>query len=323
MMKQISQGIFLDESIRDNIKNIDGIIFDCDGVLVDITESYDLTIKKTTKYVLEKFAGISNSISIDSKIIDGFKATGGFNDEVDLTYAAILSIYAAEKLHQDQSDFIFRVINNSTSAGIKSVEKFLEEHTDISEIKDILQYPGPHHKNPLYKIFDQLFYGPLLYYKLFKQQSEFSDGGLIDNDKVIFSKNLANIMKKKFGGKMGIVTGRGKESIQYSLKKLLDEFDTKNSAFLEDEPRELAKPNPESLIRAIEGMNINHCLYVGDSMEDLMMATKSTEMGHQTTFCGVLGTSKEPAIKLELFDKNGAKMALESINLLPKVLNLE
>ena len=32
----------------------DSIIFDCDGVLIDVTKSYDVTINKTTSYVLKK-----------------------------------------------------------------------------------------------------------------------------------------------------------------------------------------------------------------------------------------------------------------------------
>ncbi len=35
------------------IGDIDGIIFDCDGVLVDVSKSYDLAIRKTTQYVLK------------------------------------------------------------------------------------------------------------------------------------------------------------------------------------------------------------------------------------------------------------------------------
>ena len=87
-----SEGIYIDDSSIDKLNEIDSIIFDCDGVLIDITKSYDLAIIKTTQYVLENFAKINDAINIDFKIIDGFKSTGGFNDEVDLTYAAIISI---------------------------------------------------------------------------------------------------------------------------------------------------------------------------------------------------------------------------------------
>jgi len=316
-------GIYLDDSVIDILKSSDGIIFDCDGVLIDITKSYDLTIIKTTKYVLENFSNISDSIQIDSKIIDGFKSTGGFNDEVDLAYASIIALVAAKKLQRDQTEFIFEVIKNCDTSGIVSAEKYIEKLTEIDEIKNKLSYPGTHHDNPLYKIFDQLFYGPELYEKLFKNRSKFVEPGLIENDMVIVNDSLILKLKTKFSSKISIVTGRGKESVRYSLKNLLEQFDTDNSAFLEDESREMAKPNPVSLIQAIKGMKSNSVVYVGDSMEDLIMAKEASEQGYQATFCGIIGTSKDPQKKLKLFEKNDAMLVLESINLLPKVLNLE
>lgn len=316
-------GIYLDDSVIDILKSSDGIIFDCDGVLIDITKSYDLTIIKTTKYVLENFSNISDSIQIDSKIIDGFKSTGGFNDEVDLAYASIIALVAAKKLQRDQTEFIFEVIKNCDTSGIISAETYIEKLTEIDEIKNKLSYPGTHHDNPLYKIFDQLFYGPELYEKLFKNKSQFVESGLIENDMVIVNDSLILKLKTKFSSKISIVTGRGKESVRYSLKNLLEQFDTDNSAFLEDESREMAKPNPISLIQAIKGMKSNSVVYVGDSMEDLIMAKEASEQGYQATFCGIIGTSKDPQKKLKLFEKKGAMLVLESINLLPKVLNLE
>jgi len=320
-LKQKSEGIYLDDSFDDVM--FDSLIFDCDGVLIDITKSYDQTIITTTKYILETLAKITDSIDIDFKIIDGFKSTGGFNDEVDLTYAAILSIIAAKKLKKDQTEFIFNVIKNSDSTGIKSVENFLKKQIDISEIIDQLSYPGSHKENILYQTFDQLFYGPELYSKLFQNSSKFSDPGLIENDDVIFNDNLSEKLQKKFGKQISMVTGRGKESVRYSLKHLLEKFDLKNSVFLEDESRDLAKPNPQALINSISGMNSKSCLYVGDSMEDFLMAKKSTILGYKTTFCGIIGTSKNPQEKLKLFEQNEAILVLDSIELLPKVLNLE
>jgi len=320
-LTQKSKGIYVNDSFDPT--NLDSIIFDCDGVLVDITNSYDQTIIKTTKYVLETLAKINDSIKIDFKIIDGFKSTGGFNDEVDLTYAAILSIVAAKKLKKEQTEFINLVIDNSDSTGIKSVETFIKDQTDISEIIEQLSYPGSHKDNILYQIFDQLFYGPELYSKLFKNSSKFSESGLIENDIVIFNNGLADKLENKFHKQISMVTGRGKESVKYSLKNLLEKFDLQNSMFLEDEPRELAKPNPQSLVNSITGMNSKSCLYVGDSMEDFIMAKKATILGNKTTFCGIIGTSKNPEEKLQLFERNEAILVLDSINLLPKVLNLE
>lgn len=72
-----SDGIYVDDSKIEALKKIDAVIFDCDGVLIDITKSYDLTIIKTTRYVLKHLAQIDDAVDVDFKIIDGFKSTGG------------------------------------------------------------------------------------------------------------------------------------------------------------------------------------------------------------------------------------------------------
>jgi len=320
---QSDEEIYIQDNIDELFADIDSVIFDCDGVLIDVTNSYDLAIQRTTTYILKEIANISKFDPVTSEVIDGFKATGGFNDEVDLTYVTILSLVAAEKLKQRGKNFIFEVINNADKTGIDSVEKYLDSlNVDISDLKQKLNYPGRHSDNPLYSIFDQLFYGPEFYYKLFNKKSKFTDQGLIENDVVLLKQELIKILQKKFNNKIAIVSGRGIESIRYSLKELLDEFDSKNSVFLEDEPRSLAKPNPDSLIRSIQGLESSHCLFVGDSMEDFLMAQMASEMGFKTTFCGIFGTSKFPEQKKKLFHKNNVSMIIESINLLPKALNL-
>lgn len=304
-----------------NSQKFDSVIFDCDGVLVDITQSYDKTIDKTCRYILKEFAGI-DSITIDHKIIDGFKASGGFNDEVDLTYAAVLSLYAADKLNESPSEFIYKVISNADKTGILSVQSYVESTCDISEFLSKLGSLDDRHGNPVYSIFDQIFFGPDLYVKLFGKPSKFSEKGMISNDKVILSVSLLKTLQKEFGKKLAVVTGRGIDSIRYSLKDMLNYFDVNSSAFLEDEPRELAKPNPATLIRAMQNMGSKNCLYVGDSMEDFMMAKDATSTKNTVTFCAIVGTSTNPEDRRKLFAKSGVKMILESINDIPKVLNL-
>ena len=321
-LQKIENGIFIQDTILDKIKKIGAIIFDCDGVLIDITTSYDLAIKNVTEYFLKEF-GIESSLPITPDIIEGFKSTGGFNDEVDVTYASILSLVSANRMKIPKKKFIFDVINNADQTGIKSVEKYITTlPVDISTIIKKLDYPGSHNTNLLYSVFDQMFYGPELYYKLFKKQSKFSGQGLIENDVNLLKKDLVAILKKKFKNKLTIVTGRGRESIRYTLGVLLEEFDLKNSVFLEDEPRDLAKPNPESLIRSISGLESSCCLYVGDSMEDYIMAKKTMEKGYDTIFCAIFGTSKSPESKRIFFEQKNTPMILQSIDLLPKALNL-
>ena len=323
VLQRYTDGVYADDSVINLIKKLDSIVFDCDGVLIDVKQSYYATINQTTKHILQTITGIDNPIKINFKIIEGFKSSGGFNDEVDLTYAVILSLVGAAKLKKNPAQFLFDVIRHSDSTGITSVEKYVQSLIDITDIQEKLSYPGIRQQNLLNQTFDQIFYGPELYTMLYDHTSPFSDSGLIEQDVVILNEFLTRYLSKKFGSKIAMVTGRGKKSTTHSLKSMLSGFDLKNSWFLEDESRELAKPNPESLVRCVSGMNSAFCLYVGDSMEDFIMAKEASKPGNTVIFCGIIGTSKNKQEKLDLFQKHGAVLVLNSIRDLTKILNLE
>jgi len=301
----------------------DSIIFDCDGVLIDVTKSYDTTINKTISYVLKEIADITIDTPLTNEILLRFKSTGGFNDEIDITYSGILCFIAAEKLNKDPTELILDVLNKADDSGIAYIENFLSKiDVDISDVKARLDYPSTDKNDLIHSTFDQLFFGPELYSKIFQKKSKFSEKGFIQNDNVIVNSELIEALKKRFSDKIAIVTGRGFNAISLSLKEILNQFNVENSVFLEDEPRDLAKPNPQSLIRAMNGLNSKNCLYVGDSMEDMILAQKTSELGFQTTFCGIYGSDKLPEMKKKMFIKKNIPFILESINFLPKALNL-
>ena len=194
---------------------------------------------------------------------------------------------------------------------------------DISDVKARLGYPSADKNDLIHATFDQLFFGPELYSKIFQRKSKFSEKGFIENDKVVVNSELIEVLKKKFNDKIAIVTGRGFNAINSSLKEILNQFNVENSVFLEDESRDLAKPNPQSLIRSMKGLNSKNCLYVGDSMEDMILAQKASELGFQTTFCGIYGSGKLPDMKKKLFAKHNVPLILESINQLPNILKIK
>jgi HAD superfamily hydrolase (TIGR01548 family) len=323
-LQEIAEGIMINPSKIAVIQKLDSIIFDCDGVLIDVSKSYDLTIEKTVDYIIKEMAQVNESGLVTKQMIEGFKASGGFNDEIDVTYALILGVIAAKKRNEPFSQFVYKLIENADSTGILSVERYLNSiNADISDIKKKLAYPGTKLQNPLSSIFDEIFYGSELYFQLYKRKPKFFDGtGLIENDIVLLNKDLVQKLHVKFDNKVAIVTGRGHLSARHSLKDLFHEFDLNNSKFLEDEPREMAKPNPQSLVSTIQGMNGKNSLYVGDSMEDCIMARKANESGISTIFCGIYGTSKDPQAKKTLFENNNADIVVKSIDLIPKTLNL-
>ena len=322
-LEKLGDGIYVDAGKVARLEKLDAVIFDCDGVLIDVSNSYDLAIKRTVDFVARAFASI-NGAEVTPEMIDGLKRTGGFNDEVDVTYALVLAAVAAKEKGKGFAEMAREVAQNADKSGIASVEQYLvSQGCNLGEIRGKLAYPSKRFESPLSSMFDEAFYGKELYTRLYGRPPKYWDSqGLIENDIVLVTEEVLGQLRGRFGARIAIVTGRGATSASHSLKKLFDEFDLKNSRFLEDEPREMAKPNPATLVSTIRGMGATHSLFVGDSAEDLIMARKADESGVSTLFCGIYGTSKDPQGKRAFFEQKGADLVLESIGLLPKTLNL-
>ena len=319
----MSKEIFISENISQKIPKFDSIIFDCDGVLVDIRNSYDHAINKTISTIMKELFNDEIGDVVTSKIHFDLKSVGGFNDEVAVVYAIIMTLVASKKSKIEFEKLIIDVINNSNESGINSIDEYFKvQNMVLSEIKSKLDYENSRKISYIHRIFNQLFYGPALYEEIFNDKSQFNDEPLIDLDEIVLDDNLMTKLKTRFDSKIATVTGRGKFAFSYSMKNFLEKFDIESSVFLEDRPLELAKPNPESLIESISKINSKCSLYIGDSMEDLLMVQKCQELGYDVSFCGIYGSSDEPKLKYELFQKNKASFILESIQELPKALNL-
>ena len=63
-LSKIDDGIYVDDTL--SLNDVDAVIFDCDGVLIDVTESYDEAIIKTTDFILKKFAKDRKSTRLNS-----------------------------------------------------------------------------------------------------------------------------------------------------------------------------------------------------------------------------------------------------------------
>lgn len=88
MKKKHKAGSFetMKDSVRNNVENGSGrlaILFDMDGVLVDVTTSYRKAIQETVRYFSGKKAQL--------KEIQGLKERGGYNNDWDLTEAILIS----------------------------------------------------------------------------------------------------------------------------------------------------------------------------------------------------------------------------------------
>jgi phosphoglycolate phosphatase-like HAD superfamily hydrolase len=304
------------------------ILFDIDGVLVDIRKSYNIVIKKTIDFILKYAAGNTFLKGIvNDEIILKFRQTGGFNNDTDTTYAIALAILLnPQKSIRSTREFLSFIAKNTDEDGITSVEKFLSSYfhyADVQKLKEKLVYPAPVANSLLATVFDEFFYGPKLFLKYHKIKPKYYFGKpLIENDKLLATSTTINELAKKFGGNVAIISGRSKLAAEYSLKPIFNIFNHRACIFLEDEEREYSKPNPYAIKKAMKVMNSKTAIYVGDSTEDLLMVRRAEkETDTKIAFFGVYGCSTRPALTARQFRKIGAEAIIENVNILPNILN--
>ena len=306
-------------------------MFDVDGALVDIRRSYNTAIKRTVDLTLGFLSGTPRDFRLPNLVTDEmilkFRRTGGFNDDIDTCYAICL----AELVHphsdiNNARAFLYRLAENINESGIISAEKYLtsiSSSSTMKRIKKLLSYPAPVPESLIATIFNELFYGPELFRKVYSLEPRFHSGKpLIDDDRLVVTRRTMDLLAKRFKGNLALVSGRGRLSAQISLEPILDTLNKKACVFLEDERREYAKPNPYGIIKAMKGMGARRAIYAGDSSEDLLMIRRAEEKSRfKIAFCGIYGCSPRPLETKKHLENMGADLVIENINQLPKILN--
>ena len=301
------------------------MLFDIDGVLVDVRSSYNATIKKTVEYVLKFITGRSFPNLVTDQIILKFRQTGGFNNDADTSYAITLAILAnlPKNIFQGRK-FLVKVAENADKSGYVSVEKFLTTIYDIDKWKKMLTYPAPVKDSMLARVFDEIFYGPDLFKKQDHLEPKYWITGrpLIKNDRLAVSAKTIKKLNKMFKGNLAIVSGRSKLAAEYSLSSIIEYFNYDACIFLEDKKREYAKPSPYAIKHAMRVMNANTAVYAGDSIEDLLMARHAEkETGAKIAFVGVYGNSPSPGKTIDHFKQEKVEVIIKNLNQLPNIIN--
>jgi HAD superfamily phosphatase len=302
----------------------DCVLFDIDGVLVDIRKSYNTAIKETVEYMLKFITGSTFQGLVTDQIILKFRQSGGFNNDMDTSYAITLATLAnPPKNISEGRKFLALVTENADESGRISVEKFLAIY-DIDKWKKVLTYPALVKDSLLARVFDEIFYGPDLFRQQDHLEPKYCTTGrpLIKNDKLAVTVKTMKKLNKMFKGNLAIVSGRSRLAAEYSLKPIIKYFNSDACVFLEDKKREYAKPNPYAVKHAMKMMSARTAIYVGDSVEDLLMARRAEkETGMKIAFVGIYGNSSEPGKTIYKFKQEGVKAIMRSVNQLPNIIN--
>jgi phosphoglycolate phosphatase-like HAD superfamily hydrolase len=378
---------YIKTSRQDQLKKIDAAIFDCDGVLIDITDSYNRTISKTVAYVLEALIGRSIP---DKLISDGvifqFRRSGGFNNDWDTVYGILMfalcklperaideisgriegithesdpfqrfllvkeaqktnseSEYLDEEFFRELIDGLGEFTEFLDATGVESVDENLSRtfkaggRVDfLNVLKDFLRYKCGVGEGIIATVFEEFFCGSRLFLETYGIKPRFCDGlGFVENGQAIIRPEILDELFGIFGKRnLGIASGSKADLARYVLKDVTEQFKPESLIFLdniEKTEREyshkgipkasLRKPNPFSLFKASEAFSpFRFAIYVGDSMEDVMMVKEAAKTDSRFLSAGVYRHSRPKNVIILDFLKSKCDMVLPSVNELPLVL---
>lgn len=229
---------------------------------------------------------------------------------------------------------LFELAACAESSGLPSVERVILEEWGISgrrreafrAFQRFLRYPGEPEQSIVIRVFNELFYGAAYCRERFGWEPRFHLGpGLVDEERPIIADETLRWLERTFGrARLGIVSGRARESARRTLGDRLELFNPGALVFLEDEwgnapaGATIGKPEPYGLWRALGALGeFRRALYVGDSAEDALMVERARDV--RLEFVGIYGTGYGAREKIAGFRARRAVAILPTVNELPEL----
>lgn len=225
--------------------NCDGIIFDMDGVLVDVSKSYRQAIKQTVELVLQIKFGIK--INVETKDIETLRRIPGFNNDWDLSFE--LARFLSAGIRRDR---FFKEA--------KIVDVTIRRTNVYRQIKDIFQW---------------FYLGDKLFRNIYRRSTPFApQKGLIEAERALLDLNTLSLLSQRFT--LGVVTSRPRFEALFALGNLnITPKFIKEEFVVAQEDSVKEKPEPDPLLEAQRRINAKNPIYIGDTINDVVAAQRA------------------------------------------------
>lgn len=296
---------------------IDAVIFDMDGVLLDITRSIRVVNCLAVPYYLRTVLGWpAPDDLLTSDDIEMFKNAGGFNDDWDLTYALVLHYVSKGHEHPSASPETLNVFQPKLSryaARIKDRGGWLRAAEEIAfehlTREDRLAVETDYRKYLIKQIFQEMFAGEYCERLYGFVPTLYTGRGYINDDRPLL--DLAKLPTDKT---LGVQTGRTYEEAVIGLEfcgleTLIPETSTitKRDGF--------HKPQPGGLARLAERLGFSNAIYIGDTLDDLRTVQNFNQAhGPKTFLSAQVLTGPAGQANEKLFRNSGADIVAADVN---------
>jgi HAD superfamily hydrolase (TIGR01548 family) len=264
-----------------------GVIFDIDGVLVDVRRSYRRAIVETVAR--------EHDAEIDQALIDRFKRAGRFNNDWDLTTAAAMAVELER--HSDGDRHRFTAAVADAGGGLAGAAVALIDAVGGADAEMITARVDPER---LREVFQTVYLGDALYAELEGKSAPFAADGLIHDEPVLIDAETVATVESVAA--VGVVTGRPAAEAQIALERT-------------------PLPDPAGLLAVAATLDAERVYFIGDTVDDMTAATAAATADTARTYVGVGVTGAGDAEGTgEHLVAAGADVVVETVRAVPAVL---
>ncbi|MFC6952106.1 TIGR01548 family HAD-type hydrolase [Halorubellus litoreus] len=289
--------------------DVDAVVLDVDGVLVDVAGSYRRAIVESIETVYGR--------TIRKDDIQQFKDAGGFNNDWELTYAAALFVLAqGEGLGLSMDAYTDRIAEEG--GGVDAAERVVRAELGGNATERVRR---DWDRERLRDVFQQLYLGADLYRGIEDQEPDpdIAGEGFIHDEPVLASTATIDALTRRFD--VGVVTGRPAAEAGIALDRVGLDLPAKHRFTMDD--WEEGKPHPYALTTLAERFAADSVAFVGDTLDDVETAVNASEADPNRDYygIGVLTGGLTGDSGREKYETAGASAVLDSIEDLPAFLD--
>ena len=323
------------------------IVFDMDGVIIDVSGSYRHAVRQTARLF---FKGAVSWKSLPDPLFSladlaRVKQSGGLNNDWDLTFLIINLLFTLVKSSSKHPDSTSWTTYKKTlwNCDVANLAQFLNsENNPVSTLlekngklsNDFISglYTGDVGTGNIIKqIFQEIYLGRELFESTYGIRSRvYHEKGFINRETLLIDKSiLESLLRNNI---LAIATGRPQIEADYpleffDLKKFFSAILTLDDCLKEEQKLfeqkqkkvSLSKPNPYMLdaIEAACKNNVSKYYYVGDMPDDMIAASRS-RAGFLSI--GILISSSEKDRLKKNLENAGADYIIENFDELVKIV---
>ncbi|AKH96909.1 TIGR01548 family HAD-type hydrolase [Halanaeroarchaeum sulfurireducens] len=287
---------------------VDAVVLDVDGVLVDVEDSYRRTIVESVETVYGE--------TIPKAGVQSFKDAGGFNNDWTLTDAAALYVLSRERgLEMDLDAFTDAV--QAAGGGLTGAKAVIEDELPAKTATAVLERWDP---DRLREVFQHRYLGSERYEEIEGEPPTMETRGYIDDEPVLVEPETIDLLTDALP--VAVLTGRPEAEALLALDRVGLDVPPELRVTMDD--WEAGKPDPGALITLAERCDADRVAFVGDTLDDVRTAVNASDADPERTYygIGVLTGGLTGEAGRRKYEGVGAAAVLDSVNDLPAFLGL-